>query len=97
MRTSFLWFLGRLLAAVALLSGGAASGATEADAESVAWQQAQAINSVEGYQAFLEKHPLGVYSQEAFARLVRLLQTEEEEDEEESRRLVENQTPTEAY
>lgn len=68
-----------MVAAVSLLGGGNLVANAQSDPESLAWGQAKSANSVSGYQSFLEAYPVGMHSQEAFGRMIRLLRSESEE------------------
>ena len=47
------------------------------DPDTTAWNRARQENTVEAYQRYLERYPLGVYSAEAFQAMVELLNVPE--------------------
>ena len=60
---------------IAALTSAAVTGAhaQSPDPDTAAWNRARQENTVEGYQRYLERYPLGVYSAEAFEAMVELL------------------------
>lgn len=69
--------LTRLIAAL-LLGVTGSSGTRAQDPEAAAWEQAQRINTGDAFQNYLSEYPMGIHSQEAFARMIRLSQLGDE-------------------
>jgi hypothetical protein len=80
-------YLRRLCAAfralgIAALASAAVTGAhaQSPDPDTAAWNRARQQHTVEAYQRYLERYPLGVYSAEAFQAMVELLKVREGPD-----------------
>jgi hypothetical protein len=68
--------LTRIIAAL-LLGVTGSSIARAQDPEAAAWDQAQRINTGDAFQNYLSEFPMGVHSQEAFTRMIRLTELQD--------------------